>query len=330
VRLDPQFRYHWPDGSSLTVPDGDDDTPPPSTRSHLARATVASASTPRRRIWDVSRADVLRRADGESAGARQTPDALAVRPAAIDPLRTLHRAAAAFFDDPAPAAVGRSLCHLLRVVAVRRSRHAGLHPAHRGPVRLLVPDGRPRRDARAFERVAARSASRSAPAPTWPGWSPTPTGRVGVWNWPTEDRRADIVVANVDAEHLYGDLLPDGDALRRVRRAKRSTSGFVLCAGVRGLTPRHRHHNVWFSESYRAEYDQLDAGRLADDPTIYACVSSVTDPSQAPDGCENWFLLVNTPPDVEVDRRRVRRTRARPAGRPGDRPAATRRVPTTR
>ena len=26
VRLDPQFRYRWPDGSVLTVPDGDDDT----------------------------------------------------------------------------------------------------------------------------------------------------------------------------------------------------------------------------------------------------------------------------------------------------------------
>jgi phytoene dehydrogenase-like protein len=112
---------------------------------------------------------------------------------------------------------------------------------------------------------------------------------------------ADIVVANVDAEHLYGDLLPDADALRRVQRAKRSTSGFVLCAGVRGATPDVHHHNVWFSDSYRAEYDQLDAGRLADDPTIYACVSSVTDASQAPEGCENWFLLVNTPPDVEVD-----------------------------
>jgi phytoene desaturase len=112
---------------------------------------------------------------------------------------------------------------------------------------------------------------------------------------------ADIVVANVDAEHLYRDLLADAPALRRVQRATRSTSGFVLCAGVRDRTPGIRHHNVWFSDSYRAEYDDLDAGRLADDPTIYACVSSVTDASQAPDGCENWFLLVNTPPDVTVD-----------------------------
>jgi phytoene dehydrogenase-like protein len=112
---------------------------------------------------------------------------------------------------------------------------------------------------------------------------------------------ADVVVANTDAEHLYADLLPDAGALHRVRRAERSTSGFVVCVGARGLTAGIGHHNVWFSGDYAAEYADLDAGRPADDPTIYACVSSVTDATQAPDGCENWFLLVNTPPDVEID-----------------------------
>jgi phytoene dehydrogenase-like protein len=58
---------------------------------------------------------------------------------------------------------------------------------------------------------------------------------------------------------------------------------------------------VWFSDDSRAEFAAIDAGRLADDPTIYACVSSVTDASQAPEGHENWFLLVNTPPGVTVD-----------------------------
>ena len=51
---------------------------------------------------------------------------------------------------------------------------------------------------------------------------------------------SDVVVANADAEHLYRDLLPDAGALRRVRRAERSTSGFVLTVAVRGRTPGHR------------------------------------------------------------------------------------------
>ena len=58
---------------------------------------------------------------------------------------------------------------------------------------------------------------------------------------------------------------------------------------------------MWFSADDRAEFAALDAGRMADDPTIYACVSSVTDPTQAPPGCENWFLLVNTPPGILLD-----------------------------
>src|SRR5687768_4871748 len=55
--------------------------------------------------------------------------------------------------------------------------------------------------------------------------------------------RADIVVADVDAEHLYADLLPDEQRLRRARRAGRSTSGFVMCVGVRSTTPGIAHHN---------------------------------------------------------------------------------------
>jgi phytoene desaturase len=107
---------------------------------------------------------------------------------------------------------------------------------------------------------------------------------------------AGVVVANVDAVHLYRDLLVSPSALRSVRRARPSGSGFVVLAGVRGRTPGVAHHNVWFSPSYHGEYAALDAGRVSDEPTVYACVSSVTDPSQAPAGDENWFLLVNVPP----------------------------------
>jgi phytoene desaturase len=107
---------------------------------------------------------------------------------------------------------------------------------------------------------------------------------------------ASLVVANVDAQHLYRDLLPDDRALRRVRRARPSTSAFVVLAGVEGRTPGIEHHNVWFSPDDRAEFDDLFTdGRLPAASTIYGCISSVTDPGQAPPGAENWFLLVNAP-----------------------------------
>jgi phytoene dehydrogenase-like protein len=114
---------------------------------------------------------------------------------------------------------------------------------------------------------------------------------------------ADVVVANVDAEHLYRDLLPDGRALTRTRRAGRSLSGFVVLAGVRGTTPGQAHHTVWFPADQAREFRQLvDEGVLADHPTISTCVPSVSDPSQAPPGHESWFLLVNAPAGTAVDR----------------------------
>jgi phytoene desaturase len=302
IRLDPQFAYHWPDGSSLIVPDGDDDTAAafdefaPGSGNQWRRFDARG-----RRIWDVAERTFF-------AGPMANPWSLARRMrspfdlTAIDPMRTLHRAAASFFDDP-------------RLVqwAGRYATYSGSSP-YAAPATLgCIPHIEARfgcwypmggLDAlrAAFERVALDCGVVIETGSDVTRILAEPDAAVsGVELADGTVEHADIVIANTDAEHLYADLLPDAAALKRVRRAQRSTSGFVLCVGVRGLTPRLKHHSVWFSESYRHEYAQLAAGVPADDPTIYACVSSVTDPSQAPDGCENWFLLVNTPPSVDID-----------------------------
>jgi len=302
VRLDPQFVYHWPDGSSLFVPDGDDDTAAAFDEFAPGSGEQWRAFDARgRRIWDVADRTFF-------AGPMSNPWSLAKRMrspfdlTAIDPMRTLQRSAEVFFDDP-------------RLVqwAGRYATYSGSSPYAAPATLACIPHIEARfgcwypiggLDAlrAAFERVARDTGVEIHTGVDVARITTRTDGAVsGVESADGSAQDADIVIANTDAEHLYADLLPDVHALRRVRRAKRSTSGFVLCVGVRGLTPRLLHHNVWFSDSYRSEYDRLDAGELADDPTIYACVSSVTDPSQAPDGCENWFLLVNTPPDVEVD-----------------------------
>ena len=42
------------------------------------------------------------------------------------------------------------------------------------------------------------------------------------------------------------------------------------------------HHNVFFSNNAAQEFRQIEAGQLADDPTIYACISSLTDAESGP------------------------------------------------
>ena len=39
----------------------------------------------------------------------------------------------------------------------------------------------------------------------------------------------------------------------------------------------------------------MGSGRPPQDPTVYVAITSKTDASHAPPGCENWFVLVNAP-----------------------------------
>jgi phytoene desaturase len=307
VRLDPQFAYHWPDGSDLTVHDDPLRTVEAFDRfDRGAGAQWRAFDTRGRRIWDVAERTFL-------AGPMSSPLRLVGRLRSprdlldIDPLRTLAGAAGECFSDP-------------RLVqwAGRYATYSGSSPYHAPATLACIPhvEARwgcwyPMGGLGALREALARTARDiGVEIRTGSEVRRVMADRRRVWGVRLAggDRlRAPIVVADVDAEHLYRDLLPEPRALTRVRRAGRSTSGFVVCVGARGRTPGVRHHNVWFSAGARGEFAALEAGHLADDPTIYACVSSVTDPSQAPLGDENWFLLVNTPAGIEVDRDGYRR-----------------------
>ena len=110
---------------------------------------------------------------------------------------------------------------------------------------------------------------------------------------------ADIVVANADAQSVYGQLVEDRRAARiRKDLEKRAPalSGFVMLLALRGRTPGIRHHNVWFPEHYDGEFDAIFGRRPqpVPDPAIYACVPD--DPAMRPDDdSEAWFVLVNAP-----------------------------------
>jgi len=106
---------------------------------------------------------------------------------------------------------------------------------------------------------------------------------------------ADAVVCNVDYTWAQHTLLP-AHGRRRAEILEPSCSGFVLLLGVRGAFPQLAHHNVFFTQDYQREFDDIFERRVAPhDPTLYLCITSKTDPEHAPAGCENWFVLVNAP-----------------------------------
>ncbi|HYO64248.1 MAG TPA: phytoene desaturase family protein [Pyrinomonadaceae bacterium] len=115
-----------------------------------------------------------------------------------------------------------------------------------------------------------------------------------------ETLRGGAVVANADASETYRKLIaPEvgrSRAARRLARAEASLSGFVVLAGARRRYGQLAHHNIFFSRDYAAEFRALfDELRPAAEPTVYVCAASRTDPTQAPPGCENLFVLVNAP-----------------------------------
>ena len=107
---------------------------------------------------------------------------------------------------------------------------------------------------------------------------------------------ADILICNADVLTARGSFLPDPRELAKLTREPLSTSGFILFLGVRGRDPRLSHHNIFFSDDYPHEFAEIHAQKIApSEPTIYIAISARTDPTHAPEGHDNWFILVNTP-----------------------------------
>ncbi len=302
VRLDPICRYRWGDGSGF-----DHRASAPDAVAEVDRLSPGSGPAFRayldhgRRVWEVSRRTFF-------AGPMESPVDLVRRmqgPSdlwAVDPLRSLDARARSHFADP-------------RLVqwAGRYATYSGSSPYAAPATLACIPwieqssgawyvRGGVAGLADALGKVVAGIGVEVRNATEVEAVRADDEAVRGVRLAGGETVDADVVVANVDATHLYADLLPDQQALRRVLRAPVSSSGFALLVGVEGRTDHLAHHNIAFSSDEAVEFaDIFERRQPPGDPTLYVCASAVTDPSQAPEGCENWFVLVNVPPASAVD-----------------------------
>jgi phytoene desaturase len=118
---------------------------------------------------------------------------------------------------------------------------------------------------------------------------------------------ADAVVSNGDVAFTYMNLIAPHLRHKYTDRAlksmKYSMSLFVLYFGTKcrytdtGLA----HHNIILGPRYKGLLDDIFNKKvLADDFSLYLHMPTITDPSTAPEGCENFYVLAPVP-NLEAD-----------------------------
>ncbi len=113
---------------------------------------------------------------------------------------------------------------------------------------------------------------------------------------------ADIVVSNMDIHPTYRNLLPDVKAPEKTLKQERSSSALIFYWGIERKFPQLDLHNIFFSEDYPQEFEYIFGKKdLFQDPTVYVNITSKESPDHAPDGCENWFVMINAPGDYGQD-----------------------------
>jgi phytoene desaturase len=107
---------------------------------------------------------------------------------------------------------------------------------------------------------------------------------------------ADFVISNMDVFPTYKHLLPKVKMPSKVKHVQSSSSALVFYWGINKTFANLDLHNIVFSKSYQNEFASIfNEQTICDDPTIYINISSKYKPSDAPENCENWFVMVNVP-----------------------------------
>ncbi|MEM6802162.1 MAG: 1-hydroxycarotenoid 3,4-desaturase CrtD [Bacteroidota bacterium] len=117
-----------------------------------------------------------------------------------------------------------------------------------------------------------------------------------------EDYPAEVVVSNMDVVPTYRKLLSHQKAPEKILSQPRSSSALIFYWGIKASFPQLDLHNIFFSEDYQEEFRQIwEEKGIYHDPTIYVHISSKCEAEDAPQGCENWFVMINVPANQGQD-----------------------------
>lgn len=113
-----------------------------------------------------------------------------------------------------------------------------------------------------------------------------------------EDIPLRAVVSNCDSVRTHRELVEEavGTAFARRRRYEPACSGVVLYLGLNRRYEHLSHHNFVFSRDPHQEFDWIyQKGEPAPDPTCYLAATAGSEPATAPPGGEALYVLVHTP-----------------------------------
>lgn len=127
----------------------------------------------------------------------------------------------------------------------------------------------------------------------------------------TKDQKweTDILISGADYQHTDKKLLKSNSNYTDKYWESRTIapSSLLFYLGIDKKIDGLEHHNLFFDESFAKHAQEIYKDpKWPSAPLFYTCVPSKSDPSVAPEGKENIFLLIPIAPDLKDDSEETR------------------------
>lgn len=111
-----------------------------------------------------------------------------------------------------------------------------------------------------------------------------------------QEVKADLIINNMDMVNAYKSILKKQKQPQKLLDQPKSSSALIFYWGIKKEFRELDLHNILFSDDYKQEFDHIfKKSSIYHDPTVYVNITSVHKKDDAPEGCMNWFTMINVP-----------------------------------
>ena len=115
---------------------------------------------------------------------------------------------------------------------------------------------------------------------------------------------ADLVISAADIHHTETKLLPTAAQSYPEKYWQKRQPGpgaLLVSLGIKGKLSNLHHHNLYFVKNWRENFAAIyETHTVPEHASLYVCNPTKTDPSLAPSGHENLFVLLPLPAGVTL------------------------------